>query len=159
MKAQQNPKKRIEVQFLRPTPEQGDPVRVVLKDPKRQIRQLTSELLVSNTLTGETREEKQFVLDKIEESKPFVPVSFLGIGLNLVSPHLHYQQAINNRFAVGLMPIYFNHGFSDGNASLKGPGFFFTLSRYYNGPLSGFFWQFATGAYKLTAIQDVEESR
>ena len=155
-KSLKNTKKEliIELDFSYLTPEVGDPIRILSKDPKKSIRALASELVGVNIFGGDVISEKKqqeldSTIEKMEAAKPFIPVSILTLGMNYVFPTFQYQQAITKKWGLGIMPTYMNYALTEG--SLKGLGTFFTYNRYGTSPFNGFWWQFSIGIYNLTA--------
>lgn len=147
--------KVVELEIQRPTPVRGDKVRIEMRDPKKSIRNLTSELVASNSFGGETiSKEHQDAIDlalkKIEDSKPFKPISIVSVGMNYVFPQIQYQQAMSPKWGLGMMAMYVSHSVDNDNGSLTGPGFFFTYNRYYTGALNGIWWQLSPGAFRFT---------
>lgn len=151
----------VELDFQRPTPIRGDKVRVEQRDPKRLIREITSDLVASNTFAGETiskerQDDLDLALKKINDSRPFKPVSTLGAGMNYLFPMLHYQQAMSPTWGLGMTALYMNHSVNDGTGFITGPGVFFTYNHYYGGPLNGFWWQLSPGAFRTTVKQGTQ---
>lgn len=147
--------KIIELTFHYPVPHKGDGVRLVSKNPKRTIRQLTSELVASNRFAGEIisevrEEELEEAIRRLEASKPFKPISVLSLGMTWLFPTMQYQQAMSPRWGAGLSALYLNQNVGE-TGNLKGPGLFVTYNHYHGGPLNGVWWQIGAGGYHLEA--------
>lgn len=143
----------VELEFDYPVPKVGDTVRLVAKNSKETIRQLTSDLLASNRFAGEVisesrEDELQEAIRRMEASRPFKPVSVLSLGMTWLYPTLQYQQALSPNWGIGMMALYLNHNVGE-KGNMKGPGAFFSYNHYYNGALNGVWWQLAAGSYKV----------
>lgn len=137
----------IQLTFDFPVPEKGDFVRLVDKNPKSTIRQLTSALKSDNEFGGEKNTTSK-VYDHLTVYEPLEPESLITGGVNLFFPTLEYQQGFSKHSSVGIMPIFMNYSVADG--SIKGTGLFFNYNYYSEESFSGYWLKAGLGLYGLT---------
>jgi hypothetical protein len=90
------------------------------------------------------------LLEQSEERRTHDIALGIATGFNYFFPTLHFQQAINKDFSVGLMPLYVNYS-SDGS-SVSAWGGFATASYYYTHfPFRGFYGTVGAGFYSISA--------